>query len=80
MSFSQGLASVRINEILAFLRKEKKWVKNTVSMQATIGTDKNGNTLDIEKVLNDESKTLDEVIVGKDLDNLVLSSLYVLTK
>ena len=68
------------NEILAFLRKEKKWHENVTSINAPIGTDKNGNVLDLEKVLKeDRLKELDEVVISKDVDALVLDSLSVLT-
>lgn len=68
------------NEILAFLRKEKKWTDNVTSINAPIGTDKNGNILDLEKVLKEDSaKELDEVVISKDIDALILESLNVLS-
>lgn len=68
------------NEILAYLRKEKKWSENVTSINAPIGTDKNGNVLDLEKVLKeDRVKELDEVVISKDIDALVLESLGVLS-
>lgn len=68
------------NEILAFLRKEKKWTDNVTSINAPIGTDKNGNVLDLEKVLKEDSaKELDEVVISKDIDALILESLNVLS-
>lgn len=68
------------NEILAYLRKEKKWTENVTSLNAPIGTDKNGNVLDLEKVLKeDRVKELDEVVISKDIDALVLDSLSVLS-
>lgn len=67
------------NEILCFLRKEKKWTDNVTSMNAPIGVDKNGNTLDLEKILKEESsKGLDEMVISKDIDALVLESLSTL--
>lgn len=67
------------NEILCFLRKEKKWSDNVVSINAPIGVDKNGNALDLEKVLKEEtSKALDEMVISKDIDALVIESLEVL--
>lgn len=69
------------NEILCFLRKEKKWSDNVTSMNAPIGVDKNGNALDLEKVLKEEStKALDEMVISKDVDALVLESLSVLNE
>lgn len=69
------------NEILCFLRKEKKWTDNVTSMNAPIGVDKNGNALDLEKVLKEEStKALDEMIISKDIDALVLESLNILNE
>lgn len=68
------------NEILAFLRKEKKWSENVTSIHAPIGTDKNGNVLDLEKVLKEDSaKELDEVVISKDIDALIIESLNVLS-
>ena len=68
------------NEILAFLRKEKKWTENVTSIHAPIGTDKNGNVLDLEKVLKEDSaKELDEVVISKDIDALIIESLNVLS-
>lgn len=67
------------NEILAYLRKEKKWTDNVTSLNAPIGVDKNGNVLDLEKVLKeDRVKELDEVVISKDIDALVIDSLIVL--
>lgn len=67
------------NEILAYLRKEKKWTDNVTSINAPIGVDKNGNVLDLEKVLKeDRAKELDEVIISKDIDALIVDSLCVL--
>lgn len=69
------------NEILCFLRKEKKWTDNVTSINAPIGVDKNGNALDLEKVLKEEStKELDEMVISKDIDALVLESLSVLNE
>lgn len=69
------------NEILCFLRKEKKWTDNVTSMNAPIGVDKNGNSLDLEKVLKEESsKALDEMVISKDIDALVIESLKVLNE
>lgn len=69
------------NEILCFLRKEKKWTDNVTSINAPIGVDKNGNALDLEKVLKEEStKALDEMVISKDVDALVLESLSVLNE
>lgn len=67
------------NEILCFLRKEKKWSEHVTSMHAPIGVDKNGNALDLEKILKEDSgKELDEMVISKDIDALVISSLKVL--
>ena len=67
------------NEILCFLRKEKKWSDHVTSMNAPIGVDKNGNALDLEKILKEESsKELDEMVISKDIDALVINSLKVL--
>lgn len=68
------------NEILAHLRKEKKWTDNVTSINAPIGTDKNGNVLDLEKVLKEDGvKELDEVVISKDIDALIIESLNVLS-
>ena len=69
------------NEILCFLRKEKKWTDNVTSMYTPIGTDKNGNSLDLEKIIKEENiKELDEMVISKDIDTLVLESLNVLNE
>lgn len=79
--FSTYACKCMANEILCFLRKEKKWSDNVTSMNAPIGVDKNGNALDLERVLKeDNAKELDEVVISKDIDNLVLTSLSVLNE
>lgn len=79
--FSTYACKCMANEILCFLRKEKKWSDNVTSMNAPIGMDKNGNSLDLERILKQENvKELDEVVISKDIDNLVLASLSVLNE
>lgn len=79
--FSTYACKCMENEILCFLRKEKKWSDNVTSMNAPIGVDKNGNALDLEKILKEEStKALDEMVISKDIDALILESLSVLNE
>ena len=44
------------NEIFYFIRNDKKVREKTVSLQTTLSTDKNGNTLDLDSTLNTENK------------------------
>lgn len=79
--FSTYACKCMENEILCFLRKEKKWTDHVTSMNAPIGVDKNGNDLDLEKILKEEStKELDEMVISKDIDALVIESLKVLNQ
>ena len=67
------------NEILAYLRKEKKWGENVTSLNAPISSDKNGNVLDLEKIIKDDGeKQLDEVVIDKDISVLIVEALDVL--
>lgn len=79
--FSTYACKCMENEILCFLRKEKKWTDNVTSLHAPIGVDKNGNTLDLEKILKEETtKALDEMVIKKDIDSLVIDALSVLNE
>ena len=44
------------NEIFYFIRNDKKVREKTVSLQTTLSTDKNGNTLDLDSTLSTESQ------------------------
>lgn len=59
------------NEILFFLRKEKKHRENNTSMNKPLSTDKNGNTLDVASTISnldlgdpsvEESVVMDETV------------------
>lgn len=79
--FSTYACKCMANEILCFLRKEKKWSDNVLSINSPIGVDKNGNALDLEKVLKEENgKALDEIVISKDIESLLFESLSVLNE
>jgi RNA polymerase sporulation-specific sigma factor len=58
------------NEILMYFRSIKKYY-NTVSLDDTIGYDKDGNTISLIDVIKDENKTLDEEVNLKENINLL---------
>ncbi|WCF11727.1 sigma-70 family RNA polymerase sigma factor (plasmid) [Paenibacillus thiaminolyticus] len=62
------------NEILFFLRKERNHVRNSVSINSVLSTDKNGNSLSIEETVSgmnkDERSLEDEIILTEDIDLL----------
>jgi RNA polymerase sporulation-specific sigma factor len=53
------------NEILMYFRSIKKYY-NTVSLDDTIGYDKDGNTISLIDVIKDDNKTLDEEVNLKE--------------
>jgi len=63
------------NEILFFLRKEKNHVKNNVSMNFILSTDKNGNNLSLEETVSNidqNEKSLEEnVVLTNDIEILM---------
>lgn len=66
------------NEILFFLRKERTHVKNNVSMNLILSTDKNGNALSLEETVSkndtDDSKSLEQdVLLSSDIAMLYKS-------
>lgn len=79
--FSTYACTCMYKEILSALRKEKKWSENVISIDTSIGVDKNGNALTIGKTLKEESsKDLDEMAISKDINALVNDSLKVLNE
>lgn len=58
------------NEIFYFIRNDKKIKEKTVSLQTTLSTDKNGNTLELDSTLSTESQgqlSLEEEIAKKEV-------------
>lgn len=63
------------NEIFYFIRNDKKVKEKTVSLQTTLSTDKNGNTLDLDSTLSTESQgelSLEEEIAKKEVIGVLL--------
>ena len=63
------------NEIFYFIRNDKKIREKTVSLQTTLSTDKNGNTLDLDSTLSTESQgelSLEEEIAKKEVIGVLL--------
>jgi RNA polymerase sporulation-specific sigma factor len=58
------------NEILMYFRSIKKYY-NTVSLDDTIGYDKDGNVIALIDVIKDKDKTLDEQVDFKENVNLI---------
>lgn len=57
------------NEILFFLRKEKRHMKNNISLNTILSLDKNGNDLQLEEIIsnsNSEEKSLEEMVIDED--------------
>lgn len=57
------------NEILFFLRKEKRHMKNNVSLNTILSLDKNGNDLQLEEIISDcdnDAKSLEDIIIDED--------------
>ena len=63
------------NEIFYFIINDKKVREKTVSLQTTLSTDKNGNTLDLDSTLSTESQgelSLEEEIAKKEVIGVLL--------
>ena len=63
------------NEIFYFIRNDKKVREKTVSLQTTLSTDKNGNTLDLDSTLSTESQgqlSLEEEIAKNEVIEVLL--------
>ncbi len=66
------------NEILFFLRKEKKHMKNNISMNMELSVDKNGNSLQLEDIISKEDldvKSLEDMIIDEDNKQILLKAL-----
>lgn len=57
------------NEILFFLRKEKKHMQNNISMNLILSTDKNGNSLNMEDIVSEESGDTRSLEEGAELNS-----------
>lgn len=60
------------NEILMYLRSSKK-TKSEVSMNTIIGTDKDGNDMELQETLDSDSKDAFETIYAKVISDQVIS-------
>lgn len=62
------------NEVLFFLRKEKRHIKNSVSLSSVLSTDKNGNNLLLEETVSNydlQDRSVEEkVITADDIEKL----------
>ncbi len=67
------------NEILMYFRSIKKYY-NTVSLDDTIGYDKDGNVITLIDVIKDKDKTLDEQVDFKENINLITQYMNKLNK
>ena len=67
------------NEILMYIRTNKKNMNN-VSLNDSIGLDKDGNEITLEEVIQEETKENLDIIQFKDNVNLLKKYLDVLTK
>lgn len=59
------------NEILMYLRSSKK-IKSEVSMNTIIGTDKDGNDMELQETLDSDSKDAFETIYAKVISDQVI--------
>lgn len=57
------------NEILFFLRKEKKHMQNNISMNLILSTDKNGNSLNMEDIVSEETGDTRSLEEGAELNS-----------
>lgn len=63
------------NEIFYFIRNDKKIKEKTVSLQTTLSTDKNGNTLELDSTLSTESQgqlSLEDEIAKKEVVEILV--------
>lgn len=70
------------NEILFFLRKEKRHMKNNVSLNTILSLDKNGNDLQLEETISDgdsDAKSLEDMIIDEDNKAILGRALDLLT-
>lgn len=70
------------NEILFFLRKEKRHMKNNVSLNTILSLDKNGNDLQLEETISDcnnNGKSLEDLIIDDDNKAILERMLDLLT-
>ncbi|MFJ8531395.1 sigma-70 family RNA polymerase sigma factor [Bacillus sp. NPDC094106] len=66
VKFSTFAVRCIINEILFFLRKEKKHTINNVSLNTVLSVDKNGNGFHLEDIVvesNSDEKTLEDQVI-----------------
>jgi RNA polymerase sporulation-specific sigma factor len=72
------------NEILFFLRKEKKYMDNNVSLGTILSMDKNGNNLVLEDTISSENLQVnsieDDIVLCDDIDILKRALLHLTPK
>lgn len=69
------------NEILFFVRKEKKHIDNDVSLNKILSTDKDGNNLQLEEIVADErlgTRSLEDIILSQENRSMLLNALQYL--
>jgi len=69
------------NEILFFVRKEKKHLDNDVSLNKILSTDKDGNNLQLEEIVADErlgTRSLEEIVLSQENRSMLLNALQYL--
>ena len=70
------------NEVKFFLRKEKKHLKNTLSMGMVLSKDKNGNDFELEDIISDknmeDTETVEEILEKMEDKNIILAAIETL--
>ncbi len=65
------------NEILFFMRKEKRHIVNNISLNKILASDKNGNDLSVEDTISNESGDVkgleDSVVLKEELEKMMES-------
>lgn len=67
------------NEILMYFRSNKKY-NNNVSLNDSIGYDKDGNEISLIDVIKDEGENFDDIIHDKDIKSRLSNYLHVLNE
>lgn len=84
VKFSTYAINCMRNEILFFLRKEKGHLKNDISMNLVLSTDKNGNFLSLEETVSgidyNENTLEEDVLISDDVKLLNLAITHLTPK
>ena len=71
------------NEVLFFIRKEKKHLDNDISLNKILSTDKDGNNLQLEEIVADErlgTRSLEDIVLAQENRSMLLDALQYLKK